>query len=117
MWNEIKEDLITIPLKIKDKELEIYQKKKDIEEKLLVQKVMRDTVYLDVEKSRDKQGNKEFTNKELREAETTRRLANGQDYQKIKQEIDSLKDHIRSEEVNLEYIKRRYRTAEALTRM
>lgn len=78
---------------------------------------MRNMVYADVHKSKDKLGNKEFTNKEARDAETEKRLQGGEDYQKLAKEIEILNETISTEQINLEYMKRRFRAVEALTRM
>ena len=117
MYSEIKENLLTLPLKIKDKESELYAVRNTIDEKDLQKKLIEDSVYMDVYNAVKKEGGREFTNDIQRKAETKKRLSNGEDYKNLKEEIIELKEKLSKGLIELDFLKRKFRAFESLTRM
>ena len=113
----MKENLLTLPLKIKDKESEIYELRNAIDEKELQKKLIEDSVYMDVYNTLKEGGGKEFTNDTMRKQEQHKRLSSGKDYQALKEEISEQKEKLSKGIIELDFIKRKFRAYECLTRM
>lgn len=116
MWTDIKDDLVKLPLLIKDKEEELYRLRKEIDELELQRKTIADIVYMDVYHAK-KDGKDIYTNEKLRTEEHRKRLLKGQDYQDLIKTIKEKSEKLKPEEINLYYLKRKFRAIESLTRM
>lgn len=116
MYMEIKEDLIKLPDAIRKNEETLYANKNNVEELELQKKMIEESVSIDVFNA-EVDGKKEFSNDLKRKLEINRRLQNGEEYQKLSKGVIELKKSIVMSQIELEYLKRKFRTAEALTRM
>lgn len=117
MYNEIKNDLLTLPLQIKKAEEEIIKKDQSIKEKEFVCANLKQTIIEEVVNEKTKEDKNKYTNEKARTAEINNRLGISFDYKSIQEEVIKLKSESANEKIYISFLKRRFIAAESLTRM
>ena len=110
------EQLHKLPKFIKERDLEILDKTMKIDEFVLQLKTFEKNTAISVENEVD-EGKKVFSNKLQRDVELENRLRNDIGFNEIKEKHNNAKNELKTEIVEVEFLKRRFRSLEAVSRI
>jgi hypothetical protein len=102
--------LFELPEKIRDKELELFSLKQDLNTIKLKEQLAVDLIKKDV------YGSKLYQNQEKRDLELRFRLGNAEDYKETKEEMSRKRKLISLGEIELDYLKNLFKSFEIFRR-
>ena len=114
---ELKCRLIELPKKIHDSELKLLDSLDSYDELILQDKLQEANIFNAVEDETTADGKKAFSNDSKRKAETERRLTDDKEVTKRRDEIKTQKRKLEEDKILISYLKRKFRSAEAFTRL
>lgn len=117
MTENIKENLAALPEAICKKEQKILELGLKKEELNLKKKTIEAQTKYEVLNCVNDEGKKAFSNQVQRDQEEKNRLSDDDDYQVVLEDLDTNYKDLENEKINLGFLKRSFRAAEAMSRL
>lgn len=113
----IKDSLLMLPEKIKEKEKTLLKDKQLFEENKFIKSSIWNKLFSEVDRARNTEGKPLYSSKEKRTLETNNRSDKDESYKNIDNSQKELKEKIINSEIELSFLKRKFRSFESITRL